>query len=72
MKQQECSICGGPIDGAKYQGAQNCGKCGRYCYQNCKLASSTFTSWHKEPCVSCERNPYKALHSWDGEKWVRR
>lgn len=35
----------------------------------CKLASSGVT-WHKEPCVSCEHNPYRLRYEWNGERWI--
>ena len=31
-------------------------------------------SWHKEPCISCEHNPYRKAYEYDGEKekWIKK
>ena len=71
-----CKLCGAAIkntatylnsDGRKY----TCGECGSYCMNKCEIASRTTTSWHREPCVSCEHNPYRIQHTWDGKEWVK-
>lgn len=71
----KCKFCGKPINRLKWSGecnGEHCGECVRYCMDKCELAYKSSTSWHKEPCVNCEYNPYKILHKWDGEKWVKK
>lgn len=46
----------------------SCSECGKYCMKECEKASSV-QGWNYEPCVSCEHNPYRALHVWEGNKW---
>lgn len=69
----KCKFCGRDIHVEKYlsKSEYSCGKCSEHCMKNCKLASSCSTSWHKEPCVSCDKNPYRIKHTWDGERWVK-
>lgn len=62
-----CKFCGGTLNGRGEWSA--CPTCGKYCRGKCPIASSGVT-WHKEPCISCEHNPYRLRHIWDGEKWV--
>lgn len=70
MKQKRiCKFCGNYMP--NISSGDTCHECTRYCMENCKEASSTKTSWHKEPCVSCTDNPYAKLHKWEGEKWVK-
>lgn len=70
-----CKFCGKEINALRWNGnprSYNCFGCVKYCMEKCELALRTDTSWHTEPCVSCEHNPYKSLHKWDGEKWVKK
>ena len=69
----KCKFCGREIDVAKYlsQTEYTCGLCSAHCMKNCELASKTTTSWHREPCVSCEKNPYRIKHAWNGKEWER-
>ena len=63
-----CKFCGQAKAGSgewKY-----CPTCGAYCMRKCRREG--VESWHKEPCISCERNPYKARHRWTGERWEGR
>lgn len=59
----KCKFCGKAFTSEKYtaptHGSRSCGECTRYCMTKCKIASSTTTSWHREPCTLCEHNPYK-------------
>lgn len=72
---KECKFCGNQLsvekfindDGREY----SCGECSRYCMTNCKEALKSGTSWHTEPCISCEHNPYAKLHNWNGKEWVK-
>lgn len=71
---KQCKFCGKPINVLKWIGDDreyHCGECVRYCMDKCELALNTNTSWHKEPCVSCEHNPYAIMHKWDGAQWVK-
>lgn len=71
---KQCKFCGKPINVLKWIGDDreyHCGECVCYCMDKCELALNSNTSWHKEPCVSCEHNPYKIMHKWDGEKWTK-
>lgn len=61
-----CKFCGGPLNGRGEWAA--CPMCAKYCNIKCLIASSGVT-WHKEPCVSCEHNPYQLHHTWDGRRW---
>lgn len=73
-KMKQCKFCGKPINVLKWIGDDreyHCGECVRYCMDKCELALNSNTSWHKEPCLSCEHNPYKIMHKWDGEKWTK-
>lgn len=55
-----CKFCGKEFSAAYYIGKKDytCGKCSAFCMKECPTASQTTTSWHKEPCISCEHNPY--------------
>ena len=64
-----CKFCGGKLNGRGDWSA--CPTCGSYCMNKCPIASSGVT-WHKEPCISCEHNPYKLRYLWDGEKWANK
>lgn len=68
-----CKFCGKEFSAAYYIGKKEytCGICSSYCMQSCKIASKTTTSWHRQPCISCDNNPYAIKHKWDGRKWVR-
>lgn len=66
---ETCKFCGKPLVGERADW-KYCQTCGNYCMKKCKLAASGVT-WHKEPCVSCENNPYRLRHVWDGEKWTK-
>lgn len=64
-----CKFCGGPLSAGNGDW-RYCPTCGNYCMQKCKISAIGVT-WHTEPCVSCEHNPYKLRHVWDGKKWIR-
>lgn len=53
-KQSTCKFCGAVVN----SGHTSCRECTAYCMTKCEIASSTEISWHKEPCTSCEHNPY--------------
>lgn len=69
---EHCKFCGKELNVEKYLTPQHtsCGECTSFCMKQCEIASKTTTSWHKEPCISCDRNPYKIRHKWNGERWV--
>jgi hypothetical protein len=69
----ECKFCGKLFSTAHYIGKKDysCGECTAHCMTMCTTASATTTSWHKEPCVACELNPYKLRHTWNGKEWVK-
>lgn len=69
----ECKFCGKEFKAAYYisKKVHTCGECSSYCMKQCEIASCTTTSWHKEPCVSCEHNPYHMRHTWDGKEWKK-
>lgn len=75
MNTKKCKFCGKEINQEKYINAERtevgCSACGLYCMNNCKEALKSSTSWHTEPCVSCEHNPYKINHKWVDGKWVK-
>lgn len=75
MNTKKCKFCGKEIFIERYKGDEDkeysCGECERYCMTKCAQASNTSTSWHTEPCVSCEHNPYKINHKWVDGKWVK-
>lgn len=50
----------------------SCPDCGSYCMQRCAAIKTGTLSWHEEPCVSCEHNPYRAHYVWSGEKWTEK
>ena len=68
MTPDRCAFCGGERVGNGDW--KHCPTCGKYCMTKCKIASSGVT-WHKEPCISCEHNPYRLKHRWNGNKWER-
>ncbi len=74
MSKRYCKFCGTEIQGQKYLTTKkegSCPECTSYCMKQCSKAGSTTMSWHKEPCVSCEHNPYKKQYRWEGGKWVK-
>ena len=64
-----CKFCGGPLTGNGEW--QHCPTCGIYCMRKCQIASSGVT-WHTEPCITCEHNPYRLSHVWNGKRWEPR
>lgn len=66
-EKQICKFCGKPKSAGQGDW-RHCPTCGVYCMRKCELASTGVT-WHKEPCVSCEHNPYRLRYRWNGEKW---
>jgi len=64
-----CKFCGGPKSAGSGDW-RSCPTCGMYCMKKCPIASSGVT-WHKPPCITCEHNPYKIRHVWNGERWER-
>ena len=69
----ECKFCGKIFNAAYFISKKEytCGECSSFCMKKCAYASTHLASWHKEPCVSCELNPYKLRHTWNGERWVK-
>ena len=61
-----CKFCGGPLAGNGDW--KHCPTCGKYCMCKCEGAADG-RNWHKEPCITCEHNPYRIRHIWDGERW---
>ena len=61
-----CKFCGGGLNGRGEWRA--CASCGRYCREKCPIATEV-RGWHFEPCVSCEHNPYRQRHVWNGKRW---
>lgn len=68
----ECKFCGKEIGAAKYLSQKNgsCSECTNTCMKKCPDSSSVL-GWHYEPCVSCENNPYRTRHIWNGKEWVK-
>ena len=59
-----CKFCGRGFSTEKFispsNGGLSCGKCTSYCTAKCELGKSgKVQGWHFEPCLSCEKNPYK-------------
>lgn len=70
---KNCKFCGAEINRVIVVGFDSCPRCGDYCNRKCEIASaSTNVSWHKEPCISCEHNPYHKRYRWNGERWERK
>ena len=69
----DCKFCGKLFDSAHYISKKeySCGECTAYCMKSCKPASTTTMSWHKEPCISCEHNPYKIRHKREEGRWIK-
>lgn len=67
----KCKFCGNDVHIEHYlhKNEYSCGKCSEYCMKYCEIASKCDTSWHKEPCTSCEHNPYRLNHTWNGKEW---
>ena len=67
----KCKFCGAELPTEAYLSKYTvtCAKCIRYCNQVCQKHNDGLLSWHKEPCVSCENNPYRRRYRWDG-KWI--
>jgi hypothetical protein len=60
----KCKFCGKEFSTEKFispsNGGLSCGKCTSYCTTKCELGKSgKAQGWHFEPCLSCEKNPYK-------------
>ncbi len=68
-----CKFCGKKlVRDAKYLTKReegNCYECVKYCMKMCKLKGCL--SWHNEPCVSCNHNPYAKEYKWEGI-WQRK
>lgn len=66
--EHKCKFCGRKIGTAHYIHKKDCtcGLCTKYCMSECQLSKNGLLSWHKEPCVSCERNPYRKNYKWNG------
>lgn len=58
-----CKFCGAEFTTEKYTapapGGRSCGKCTQYCMRECEKVKTAILSWHAEPCLSCDKNPYK-------------
>ena len=72
--ESNCKFCGKKVSSEKYLSnpSRYCGECSSYCMKQCPKASLCSTSWHKEPCVSCEHNPYRIKHTWSGKEWIKK
>lgn len=69
-----CKFCGKEINALKWNGNPrdyNCSDCVKYCMEKCEFALKTDTSWHTEPCVSCEHNPYAKQYVFRGGEWKK-
>lgn len=60
----KCKFCGREVHIEKYLSACEkditCGECTAYCTKNCELGKNgKVQGWHFEPCLSCDKNPYK-------------
>lgn len=71
--EHKCKFCGRKIGTAHYIHKKDCtcGFCTKYCMSECQLSKNGLLSWHKEPCVSCERNPYRKNYKWNGKEWTK-
>lgn len=69
----ECKFCGAKINTPNYlsKTEYSCNNCGKFCMDRCLEVYSTTTSWHTEPCVSCEKNPYRKNHMFLNGEWVK-
>lgn len=70
-----CKFCGAEIKNVpafKHTKPTSCPDCNGYCNQKCEKSRAQMLSWHKEPCVSCEHNPYRKAYKYDGEKWTKK
>lgn len=66
-----CHFCGAPVEKETYPlnaildpewSKVSCGKCTSYCTKICELGKSgQVKGWHYEPCLSCDKNPYKVF-----------
>ena len=59
-----CKFCGKEVSKEKYlhqpKGGVSCGECTSYCTKKCEIGKSgKVKGWHFEPCLNCEKNPYK-------------
>ena len=59
-----CKFCGKEVHTEKYlhqsKDDVSCGECASYCTKKCELGKSgKVQGWHFEPCLSCDKNPYK-------------
>lgn len=75
MEKSICKFCGKPIKNAPHflgdeSRQYSCGECSSFCMKQCPQSAKSGISWHKEPCVSCNHNPYKINHIWNGTEWV--
>ena len=60
----KCKFCGREVHTEKYLSASEkditCGECTVYCTKKCEIGKSgKVQGWHFEPCLSCDKNPYK-------------
>lgn len=70
-----CKFCGKELnDKERYLRRESddgsCVECTSYCMKICEKASS-IKGWNFEPCISCNHNPYKLQHTWNGRKWIQ-
>lgn len=65
----KCKFCGEEVKIPVFKNTKtvSCGACGKYCNQICKKHDKALLSWHIEPCIKCEHNPYKKRYIWDGK-----
>lgn len=74
MSEITCKFCGKPLNHVpqflnRQQDGYACQDCGSYCMHKCLMIKTGTLSWHEEPCISCEHNPYRMRYVWDGNKW---
>ena len=70
---QRCKFCGKEVRMAHYlsQSERSCGECTQHCMRKCELMKTNTLSWHKEPCIKCEHNPYRSKYEWNGKEWIK-
>lgn len=71
----KCKFCGNEIKDIpvfKHARATSCSDCNSFCNQKCDKHKDGMLSWHQEPCVSCEHNPYKKAYIWEDGKWTKK
>lgn len=71
----KCKFCGKEIKNIpvlKSTEPTSCPECNSYCNRKCKKHGTQTLSWHKEPCVSCDHNPYRKMHVFEDGRWKKK